>query len=75
MPQPRTVLTADGRRAMLAATRGHTAAIRRYFVGALDDDAATLESFSRRVLEAIGDDASPDHAASGDDPGVVARAS
>ena len=80
-------LTADGRRAMLSATRGHTAAIRRYFVGALDDDAATLESFSRRVLEAIGDDASPDqagspehagspdHAVSGDDPGVVARAS
>jgi len=56
-------LTADGRRAMLSATRGHTAAIRRYFVSALDDDGATVASFSRRVLAAIGDDASPDAAA------------
>ena len=53
-------LTPDGRRSMLAATRGHTAAIRRYFVDALDDDAATVRAFSQRVLSAIGDDASPD---------------
>jgi DNA-binding MarR family transcriptional regulator len=53
-------LTADGRRAMLAATRGHTEAIRRYFVEALDADAGVVRGFSQRVLAAIGDDASPD---------------
>ena len=53
-------LTADGRRAMLTATRGHTAAIGEYFVAALGSDAAALHSFSHRVLDAIGGDASPD---------------
>ena len=53
-------LTADGRRAMLAATRGHTAAIKRYFADVLETDAEVVRAFSGRVLEAIGTDASPD---------------
>lgn len=53
-------LTADGRRAMLTATRGHTAAIHEYFVTSLGDDAQTLHAFADRVLGAIGADASPD---------------
>ena len=53
-------LTPDGRRAMLAATRGHTAAIKRYFADVLGADAEVVQAFSGRVLEAIGTDASPD---------------
>ena len=53
-------LTPEGRRTMLSATRGHTAAIRRYFVDALAGDDAVVLGFSRRVLAGIGDDASPD---------------
>ncbi|WP_423921238.1 MarR family winged helix-turn-helix transcriptional regulator [Frigoribacterium sp. 2-23] len=53
-------LTSAGRRAMLTATRSHTAAIRRYFVDALDGDDAVVKAFSGRVLDAIGADASPD---------------
>jgi len=53
-------LTPDGRRAMLAATRGHTAAIKQYFAAVLGEDAEVVRSFSGRVLDAIGTDASPD---------------
>jgi len=53
-------LTPEGRRAVLTAMRGHTAAIKRYFVDALDDDGPALHAFSERVLDAIGGDASPD---------------
>lgn len=53
-------LTPDGRRAMLTATRGHTAAIKGYFVDALGSDAVVIRAFSERVLEAVGEDASPD---------------
>lgn len=52
-------LTADGRRAMLAASRGHNAAIKRYFVDVVGDSAPRLKAFSERVVEAIGDDARP----------------
>jgi DNA-binding MarR family transcriptional regulator len=48
-------LTASGRRAVLGAMRGHTAAVRRYFFDVLTDaDAAAIESLSGRVIEAIG---------------------
>jgi DNA-binding MarR family transcriptional regulator len=51
------VLTADGRRATLGATRGHVDAIRRYFFDVLgDDDGQRLLSLSARVLGAIGSD-------------------
>ncbi|KPG88423.1 MarR family winged helix-turn-helix transcriptional regulator [Frigoribacterium sp. RIT-PI-h] len=53
-------LTPDGRRAMLAATRGHTAAIKRCFADVLGADAEVVQAFSGRVLDAIGTDASPD---------------
>lgn len=55
-------LTADGRRAMLASSRDHNAAIKRYFVDALGSstDAEAVRAFSERVLDAIGDDAHPD---------------
>ena len=64
-------LTPEGRRAVLTAMRGHTAAIRRYFVDVLDGDGPALEAFSERVLGAIGGDASPD----GPAPSGAARAS
>ena len=49
------ILTADGRRAILGATRGHVAAIRRYFFDVLgDDEAERLKSLSARVVQAIG---------------------
>ncbi|MCU1558682.1 MAG: hypothetical protein JWN09_2677 [Microbacteriaceae bacterium] len=48
-------LTADGRRAVLGATRGHVAAIRRYFFDVLgDDEAERLKGMAARVVEAIG---------------------
>jgi DNA-binding MarR family transcriptional regulator len=48
-------LTVSGRRALLGASRGHSAAIRRYFLEVLDPmDAASLESLSARVVGAIG---------------------
>jgi DNA-binding MarR family transcriptional regulator len=48
-------LTARGRRSILGAIRGHTAAIRRYFFEALEpEDAAAIEALSGRVVEAIG---------------------
>jgi DNA-binding MarR family transcriptional regulator len=46
-------LTADGRRAMLASSRGHNDAIKRFFVDELGDDAEALLAFSERVLAAI----------------------
>ena len=64
-------LTPEGRRAVLTAMRGHTAAIKRYFVDVLGDDGPALHAFSERVLGAVGGDASPDapvspHAPAGD---------
>lgn len=53
-------LTPDGRRAALSAMRGHTAAIRRYFVDQLGADGDAVRAVSHRVLDAIGGDASPD---------------
>jgi DNA-binding MarR family transcriptional regulator len=53
-------LTPEGRRAVLTAMRGHTAAIKRYFVDVLGDDGPALHAFSERVLDAVGGDASPD---------------
>ncbi|GAA4266151.1 MarR family winged helix-turn-helix transcriptional regulator [Frondihabitans peucedani] len=50
-------LTSDGRRAMLESSRGHNEAIKRYFVDALGGEGDALRSFSQRVLDAIGDDA------------------
>lgn len=48
-------LTADGRRAVLGAIRGHTEAVRRYFFDVLTpEDAAALRGLSSRVVEAIG---------------------
>lgn len=48
-------LTIEGRRAVLAAMRGHAAAIRRYFFDVLDDDEAErLKNLSTRVVGAIG---------------------
>lgn len=48
-------LTAFGRRSILGAVRGHTAAVRRYFVDLLEPaDAAALEALSVRVIDAIG---------------------
>ncbi len=48
-------LTVSGRRAVLGAIRGHSAAIRRYFLDVLEPmDAASLESLSARVVGAIG---------------------
>ncbi|ROQ37190.1 DNA-binding MarR family transcriptional regulator [Frondihabitans sp. PhB188] len=52
-------LTPDGRRAMLEASRGHNEAIRTYFVDVLGDSAPLLQEFSKRVVEAIGEDARP----------------
>ena len=54
-------LTPEGRRAMLASSRGHNEAIKRYFVDALgsDADADAVRSFAERVLTAIGEDAHP----------------
>jgi DNA-binding MarR family transcriptional regulator len=50
-------LTAEGRRAMLASSRGHNEAIKQYFVDVLGSEAESLRAFSERVLDAIGDDA------------------
>ena len=48
-------LTVSGRRAVLGAIRGHSAAIRKYFFDALEPmDAAAVESLSHRVVAAIG---------------------
>lgn len=47
-------LTADGRRAVLGASRDHTKAIREYFFDVLSaEELASLKSMSMRVLEAI----------------------
>jgi len=61
-------LTPDGRRAMLAATRGHTAAIKRYFTDVLAGDDDVVRAFSQRVLDSIGGDASPDGPSDTADP-------
>jgi len=58
-------LTASGRRALLGATRGHSATIRRYFFEVLSaEELAVLDSVSGRVVEAIGcgadEDVQPD---------------
>lgn len=46
--------TADGRRAVLAAMRDHTAAIRQYFFGVVtDEEQRLLADLSRRVLDTI----------------------
>jgi DNA-binding MarR family transcriptional regulator len=48
-------LTATGRRSVLGAIQGHTAAVRRYFFDVLEpSDAAALGALSTRVVEAIG---------------------
>lgn len=48
------VLTNEGRRAVLGATRDHTAAIRRYFFDVLtEEELAVLSDISARVLDAI----------------------
>jgi DNA-binding MarR family transcriptional regulator len=47
-------LTADGRRSVLGAMRGHTAAIRRYFFDVLGGDGEDLKALSERVVQAIG---------------------
>jgi DNA-binding MarR family transcriptional regulator len=48
-------LTASGRRTVLGAIRGHSAAVRRYFFDVLTPaDAETLEALSDRVIDAIG---------------------
>lgn len=47
-------LTPDGNRAVLAALRDHTDAIRQYFFGLVsDDEQQLLADISRRVLDAI----------------------
>ncbi|KQQ25542.1 MarR family winged helix-turn-helix transcriptional regulator [Frondihabitans sp. Leaf304] len=52
-------MTADGRRAMLEASRGHNEAIKRYFVDLLGDDADRLSAFSERVLGALRAESDP----------------
>jgi DNA-binding MarR family transcriptional regulator len=48
-------ITADGRRAVLRAVRGHLAAVRRYFFDVLEpDEAERLLNLSGRVIDAIG---------------------
>jgi DNA-binding MarR family transcriptional regulator len=48
-------LTTSGRRSVLAAIRGHTRAVRQYFLDLLSpEDAAAIESLSGRVISAIG---------------------
>ncbi|CAN5543311.1 MarR family transcriptional regulator [soil metagenome] len=48
-------LTPEGRRAVLGGLRGHSAAIRRYFLDVLDsDEGERLTALSARVIEAIG---------------------
>ena len=48
-------LTSFGRRTVVGAIRGHSAAVRRYFLDTLEPgDAAALEALSARVVEAIG---------------------
>ncbi|GAA4675471.1 MarR family winged helix-turn-helix transcriptional regulator [Frondihabitans cladoniiphilus] len=53
-------LSVEGRRAMLEASRGHNAAIKRYFVDVLGEDAPELHEFALRVVAAIREDASAD---------------
>ncbi|MHC5794607.1 MarR family winged helix-turn-helix transcriptional regulator [Lacisediminihabitans sp. FW035] len=48
-------LTPHGRRAVLGGLRGHSAAIRRYFLDALEgDEGERLSALSARVVAAIG---------------------
>ncbi len=48
-------LTTHGRRTVLAAMRGHTAALERFFFDQLDDDSArVVRTFSERALRAMG---------------------
>jgi DNA-binding MarR family transcriptional regulator len=68
-------LTAEGRRAMLSATRGHTAAIRRYFVEALQGDASSPIASSTRRENDSTVAASPDQAPPRADAEVATRAS
>jgi DNA-binding MarR family transcriptional regulator len=59
-------LTADGRRAVIRATRGHTQAIRDYFFDVLTpEQTAAIAELSPRVIEAIGC-ASDEDAVAGD---------
>lgn len=61
-------LTTRGRRTVLAAMRGHTAALERFFFDQLDDDSArVLRAFSERVVTAMGHPADDELAASGAD--------
>lgn len=48
------VMTTDGRRAVLAGIRAHTAALERLFWRPVAGDADTLRSVSERVQDAIG---------------------
>lgn len=72
-------LTPDGNRAVLAALRDHTAAIRQYFFGLVDDDERTLlADISRRVIDAINpplcdpdDEPAPDATVAADDREVA----
>jgi DNA-binding MarR family transcriptional regulator len=75
--------TADGRRAVLAAMRDHTAAIRQYFFGVVnEDEQRLLADLSRRVLEAIdpplchpeSDSAASDDAEAAERTGATTRA-
>jgi DNA-binding MarR family transcriptional regulator len=48
-------LTATGRRAVIGATRGHVAAIRKYFFDVLQsEDVQRLTEISQRVVGALG---------------------
>jgi DNA-binding MarR family transcriptional regulator len=48
------VMTPDGRRAVLAGIRAHTAALEQLFWRPVAADAETLRSVSHRVLDALG---------------------
>lgn len=56
------VMTADGRRAVLAGIRAHTGALEDLFWRPVGTDAATLRSVSARVQDAIGPDDASDEA-------------
>lgn len=63
-------LTADGRRAVLGAMRGHTAALRRYFFDVLDEQQrGHLTEISGAVLAALGEPRDDDASDRDDDMG------
>ncbi|PYY37991.1 MarR family transcriptional regulator [Curtobacterium sp. MCJR17_055] len=63
------VMTPDGRRAVLAGIRAHTAALEQLFWRPVAADAETLRSVSHRVLDALGPVDTDTDTEGGPDPG------